>query len=137
MATTNIELNKASVTLATQGTYCTNDILVTAKLQEKTTTAGLSAISVSPDANYAGLSKVTINPTPSGSKTTTVNGTVNPDSGKLLSSVVVNVPPYVQDVATAAEMTANLVSANVGRAYRFTGTTDNTYTNGDIYVVEG
>lgn len=40
------------------------------------------------------------------------------------------------EVSTAAEMNALLVEANIGKAYKFTGTTDDTYTNGDIYVVE-
>lgn len=133
----NIELTKASTTLATQGKYCTEDISVTVNLQEKTATAGTTATTIAPDSDYAGLSKVTVNPTPSSAKTATANGTVSPDSGKLLSSVTVNVPPYAQDVATAAQMNANLVAANVGRIYRFTGTTDDTYTNGDIYIVEG
>lgn len=169
MATINIELTKASVTLATQGTYCADDILVTAKLQEKTVEPTIAGFTVAPDAGYAGLSKVSmdiipvafptveagvttqtivpedydakcfdgvvIDPTPSTAKTATTNGTVNPDSGKLLSSVTVNVPPYAQDVATAAEMNANLVAANAGRVYCFTGTTDDTYTNGDLYIV--
>lgn len=42
----------------------------------------------------------------------------------------------VIEVATAAEMNALLVEANIGKAYKFVGTTDDTYTNGDIYVVE-
>lgn len=40
------------------------------------------------------------------------------------------------EVSTAAEMNALLVEANVGKAYKFVGTTDDTYTNGDIYIVE-
>lgn len=40
------------------------------------------------------------------------------------------------EVSTAAEMNALLVEANIGKAYKFVGTTDDTYTNGDIYVVE-
>ena len=39
------------------------------------------------------------------------------------------------EVSTAAAMTAMLVAANVGKVYKFTGTTDNTYTNGDLYEV--
>lgn len=39
------------------------------------------------------------------------------------------------DVATAEEMTALLVSENVGKVYRYTGTTESTYTNGDLYEV--
>lgn len=100
-------------------------------------TAGTSDIAVTPSAGKIGLTSVTVHPTPSSAKTATANGTVTPNSGKLLSSVTVNVPPYAQDVATAAQMNANLVAANVGHVYRFTGTTDNTYTHGDIYIVEG
>lgn len=44
--------------------------------------------------------------------------------------------PYIEDVATEAEMTALLVSDNIGNAYRFTGETTDNYINGDIYVVE-
>lgn len=70
--------------------------------------------------------------------TATENKVYVPDEGvDGYDKVTVTVPPYVQDVATAAAMNANLVAANVGRVYRFTGTTDANYTNGDLYVVEG
>ena len=49
----------------------------------------------------------------------------------------VNVPSGVEEVATAAAMDALLVEANVGKYYKFTGTTDSNYTNGDLYLVEG
>lgn len=75
--------------------------------------------------------------------TITENGPteITPDSGKVLSKVTatVNVPSSggaPTEVATASEMNALLVEANVGKAYKFTGTTDSTYINGDIYVVE-
>ena len=32
-------------------------------------------------------------------------------------------------------MKALLVAANLGKVYRFVGTTDETYTNGDLYEV--
>ena len=39
------------------------------------------------------------------------------------------------EIATAAEMNALLVEKNVGKIYKFTGTSDGTYVNGDIYEV--
>lgn len=76
--------------------------------------------------------------------TITENGTteVTPTTGKDgMSKVTVttNVPSSggVEEVATASAMDALLVEANVGKYYKFTGTTDSNYTNGDIYLVEG
>ena len=76
--------------------------------------------------------------------TITENGTteVTPTTGKDgLSKVIVttNVPTAsaVEEVATAAAMDALLVEVNVGKYYKFTGTTDSNYTNGDLYLVEG
>lgn len=181
MATTNIEMNRPNITLATEGAYCENDIKVVAKLQEKTATANGD---ITPDAGYCGLEKVTVNvpatPTQEKTATITANGTteVTPDSGKALSKVTittnvptpapsleekavtitengtteitpsagkdgiskvtatVNVPQAVPiEVSTAAAMTAMLVADNVGKVYKFTGTTDATYTNGDLYEV--
>jgi len=40
-----------------------------------------------------------------------------------------------ENVSTAAGMDAVLVAANVGKVYRYTGTTTSTYTNGDLYEV--
>lgn len=75
--------------------------------------------------------------------TITENGTtdVTPTSGKDgMSKVTVttNVPTAsaVEEVATASAMNALLVEANVGKYYKFTGTTDSNYTNGDLYLVE-
>lgn len=75
--------------------------------------------------------------------TITENGTteVTPTTGKDgISKVTINtnVPTAsaVEEVATAAAMNALLVEANVGKYYKFTGTTDSNYTNGDLYLVE-
>lgn len=76
--------------------------------------------------------------------TITENGTTDviPTTGKDgMSKVTVttNVPTAsaVEEVATASAMDALLVEANVGKYYKFTGTTDSNYTNGDLYLVEG
>lgn len=74
--------------------------------------------------------------------TVTTNGTteVTPSSGKDgMSKVTVttNVPTSpIEEVATSSAMDALLVEANVGKYYKFTGTTDSNYTNGDLYLVE-
>lgn len=72
--------------------------------QEKTATAGTSAITVTPDSGYA-LSKVTVNPTPSQTKSATPSTsaqTISPDNGKLLSSVTVNAISPQRNLGTAA-----------------------------------
>ena len=59
--------------------------------EEKTVTAGTSAITVTPTSGKT-MKKVTVNPTPSQSKSATPSTsaqTISPDSGKLLSSVSV------------------------------------------------
>lgn len=53
-----INMKSKSVTLATKGCYCPEDVEVAAILQEKTVTANGDAI---PDEGYAGLGKVTVN----------------------------------------------------------------------------
>ena len=93
-----------------------------------------------PDPGYYGFGKITVPQLTGEEKTVTIteNGTttVNYSDPKLMSKVTIttNVPAIV-DVATAAEMNAKLVAGNVGKVYRFTGTTDSTYTNGDLYEV--
>lgn len=68
----------------------------------------------------------------------TTNGTKQAPSGKFWDSVTITVPQNIpQEVSTSAAMDALLVAANVGKVYKFTGTTDDKYTNGDLYVVEG
>lgn len=129
-----ITLQSNRTTLKTAGKYCAEDIIVVASLQDKTVTPTASTQTISADANHVGLGTVTVNAVPTEEKSVTTNGEVTPSSGKFLSKVTVNVPS-ITDVATAAEMTALLVEANVGKVYRFTGTTDETYTNGDLYEV--
>lgn len=111
-------------------------VMVSPRLQNKTfypaeqTEGG----TVWADEGYAGLESVEITGIELEEKTATENGVVVPYAGRFLSKVTVNVPS-ITDVATAAEMDAKLIEANDGRVYRFTGTTDSKYTNGDLYEV--
>ncbi len=84
------------------------------------------------------LSKATVSPklqdmtvTPKGE-----SYTVNAGSG-YAGLGTVTVSPAIEDVSTADGMGSRLVSANIGKVYRYTGTTDSTYTNGDLYEVVG
>lgn len=45
-----------------------------------------------------------------------------------------NIVPIV-DISDPDELTSMLTSYNVGKIYRYTGETNDTYTNGDLYEV--
>lgn len=90
--------------------------------------------------NADGYDEVNVNVQPTLlTKNINANGTYTAQSDNAYgySSVNVNVPQGIpQEISTENEMTALLVPANIGKAYKYTGTTG-TYTNGNIYVVEG
>ena len=90
--------NKDGVLLKTAGKYCPEDITVVPQLQEKTVTPSETQQTATPDANYAGLSKVIVGAIPpdyvipSGTIQITENGIVDV-SGKATANV--NVPTGV------------------------------------------
>ena len=128
--------------------------------------SGTKGITENGTHDVSGFASANVNvpPTPTQSKTLTLGAaapsTVTPDSGKVLSSVPVTIDTNVIkaaniakgvtilgitgtheeglpiEISTAAGMNAVLIAANVGKVYMFTGTTDATYTNGDLYIVE-
>lgn len=70
-----------------------------------------------------------------GNNTLTGVNTVKLESADTAGEYVSYTDSIPIEVSTAAAMTALLVTANVGKVYKFTGTTDATYTNGDLYEV--
>ena len=71
----------------------------------------------------------------SGNTYITSNGVVS-TSGKYMNSDITVDVAGITEVATSAEMDAKLKEDNVSLYYKYTGTTDDKYTNGDIYQVQ-
>lgn len=53
-----------------------------------------------------------------------------------MSSEIELISGAMEDISTEEELTSKLVSSNIGKIYRYTGTTTNKYVPGDIYIVE-
>lgn len=57
-------------------------------------------------------------------------------SEKGFAEAVEGISGELTDIDTADGMEVVLTEDNIGKLYRFTGTTDDIYTNGDFYLVE-
>ena len=104
--------NQNGEKLNTKGKYCPEDITVVPQLQEKTVTPSETQQTATPDANYAGLSKVIVGAIPpdyvipSGTIQITENGVVDV-SGKATANV--NVPSKEEETKT---VDLNMASGN-------------------------
>ena len=91
----------------------------TPSLQQKSVTAPASGTSsVMPDSGYDGLSKVTVSPTPTETKSITANGTYTPTSGKHFSQVTVNVSstaPSTQEKTVTPTASTQIVTPDSGK----------------------
>ena len=88
-------------------------------LQQKNVTAPASGTTdVTPDSGYDGLSKVTVSPTPTETKSITANGTYTPASGKHFSQVTVNVPgdtPQTQEKTVTPSTSQQVITPDSGK----------------------
>ena len=121
MSNIDISLKTANgIVLQTEGTYCEENIRITPALQEKVVTPTSEVQTITPDANNAGLSKVTIEAIDNEEKTVTIteSGTteITPTTGKSgLSKVtaIVNIPaPTFQEKTVAPTTSAQEVTAD-------------------------
>ena len=62
-------------------------------------------------------------------------GTITP-AGMATEISLISGGGGMESVTTESEMDAKLVATNVGKVYKYTGTTANKYTPGDIYIIE-
>lgn len=70
-----------------------------------------------------------------GQATVTCHDSAGNQKGSYIVEVVAK-EGFPIEVNTAVGMAEVLKASNVGKVYKFTGTTDSTYTNGDLYLVE-
>lgn len=96
--------------------------------------SNIIAENIKKDTTILGVTGTYVGIIPTGTLEITENGTYDVTEK---ASAIVNIPSTsVIEIATSSEMGALLIQANVGKYYKFTGTTDDNYTNGDIYQVE-
>lgn len=91
----------------------------TPSLQQKSVTAPASGTTaVTPDSSYDGLSRVTVSPTPTETKSITANGTYTPTTGKHFSQVTVNVSssaPSTQEKTVTPTASTQTVTPDSGK----------------------
>lgn len=109
-------------------------LAVTINLQDKQISPLTERQIVTSDENYSGLDKVTIEPV-----TSAIDSNIIPENIKKDISILGVVGSLENsnpvEVATSSEMDALLVADNVGKIYKFVGTSSKYITNA-IYIVE-
>ena len=126
----------ATTVTPTSGKFISSVTVNPTPTEEKTVTPTTSAQTITPTSGKY-ISKVEVGAVTSAIDSNIVAENIKKDVTILgvtgtLESGTSGVPI---DVATADEMSVLLVADNVGKVYRFTGTTDSMYTNGDLYEV--
>lgn len=131
--TTNVTSNQ---TLETSGKYMPSNIVI--NVPNPTLSGNALASQVLKGQKFYSNSYTILTGTMeiySGTYTITQNGTYS-TSGKYMNSDITVDVAGITEVATSAEMDAKLKEDNVSLYFKYTGTTDDKYTNGDIYQVQ-
>lgn len=102
-------------------------------LNGETSSASLGSNNIITVEAYQG--NITFNITSNGTTTLATKKTYVPSDIDFIVNVPTNVAG-VTEITTSSAMDEALVQANVGKYYKYTGTTDDKYTNGDIYQVQ-